>query len=558
MSDMINSTPSTASHAWTLEDVLRCIILYRCAAKTQAGEQCRRSVGREKEYEARKIISNFSGLKEHRLRRLTRHTLCSQHLNQEEETVADWRRILQSDAFVMARSLSSDCKLIWNSTESFGSQGARRHEAEKQLLREAGHRYRREAEEQKSQVNKLDRMVQILKRQIEEMSNEEKSRQQTRRQWEEERSVNEKKRCQWDTERIEHEETRRQWEKERSANKKKRCQWDTKRLEHEQTRRQWEEERSVNEKKRRQWDTERLEHEQTRRQWEEERSANKKKRCQWNTERIEHEETRRQWEEERSVNDKRCRQWDAERGANEKMCLQWKKKRYQWKEERHQWDLERAHHAQRYRRWQSQYHHHEEQRRQWEAGSRYQEHKHSQKQKMGNQNSVAGESNHGLIERHTAYAYKAQDTEIRAGVTPQSKKGGSDCTEAFPLGRFGEFGADHFGIEITGARNWERYVQVWNMLGSLKISSNGQAMSVLSSWPNKVSIRLLQSKAVDEGFLDNLVRDSHWGKHGFSTNMQHSLHGRKQEALWASAKLAQSVKAAFSMVTGPERGSERV
>lgn len=371
------------------------------------------SVGREKEYEARKIMAHFSKLDEHGLRRLTRHTLCSRHLNLEEKAVADWSRILRSDALVMARSLLSDCKLIWNSTHTSQSQAARQNEAESQLARDSGRWSRGIPEGQNRLLHEFDP---LLKYQID-------------------KNLTEEKRRQWNEELLKHEKARRHWMKE--------C------LDHENTRHQWAKDCLDHEKIRHQWEKERVDHENTRLKWE--------------NERVDYENARHQWEKDRFDHDEATRQWEQERCAHETISLQ-------WEDERRQWDLGRALHAQKCVQRQEQYHRHEEQRRQLQT-------------------------------------------------------------------------------------DWTKFVQVWDMLGSLSIPLNGTATNVLSSWPNKVSMRLLRSEAIGEGFFDNLVRTSSWGKHGFSMSMRRSLHGNDGGALWASARFAHSAKAVFTNATGIEWNS---
>jgi hypothetical protein len=430
---------------------VRCITLNRCSASIATGEQCRHSVGREKEYHARKIIANIAKLDENRLRRFTRHTLCATHANAEDKMIAVWHRILQSDALLMARSLLVDYKFIWNTTRASRLQAARQNEAESQLTPVSD-----------GQKQKLYGSDQLLERSIGKTFSEEKLR-----QWNEELLLHGKEQRRWEKECLGHEKTRQIWEQERLDHETIRRRWEKERVDHENTRLQWEKERIEHEEANLKRGKELFNHETIRQLWEEKCVEHVDICHRWEKELIDHEELSCQRDKERRVNKEKCRQWDEERRqweeercANEKMYLE-------WEEERCQWHLTGVLHAQKYRLWKEQCHQRETELRRWDVG-------------------------------------------------------------------------------------WTNFVHNWDILSSLSIPSNGKCNTMLSSWPNKVGMRLLRSEGIGEGFFDKILRTPLWSEHGFSETMRRSLHGHDEKAVWASARFANGIKAAFDISRGIE------
>jgi hypothetical protein len=156
-------------------------------------------------------MENLSTLREDRLRRLAYNTLCSAHQDQDEEAATNWRRILQSEAFAMARSLSTDCKLVWRFAKSNRSQVIQRNEADNSVLRGSGQSDERKYSSMDASFQEMTTMMRQMKEHVNEL---------VRRQREKER--------------LDHEKACRQWEEERLAYDKRREEWTKESLEREQ------------------------------------------------------------------------------------------------------------------------------------------------------------------------------------------------------------------------------------------------------------------------------------------------------------------------------------
>jgi hypothetical protein len=121
---MTTFKPSDISPEWDFRDVVQYTNLYRCVA-TAGGEQCRMSVGRDKENKARRIIEESGKPYQQHSRSLARYTLCHVHSpSRGQEAVDYWCRVLQSDASIMAKALSSNCPMFWNSFKRLQGQKA--------------------------------------------------------------------------------------------------------------------------------------------------------------------------------------------------------------------------------------------------------------------------------------------------------------------------------------------------------------------------------------------------------------------------------------------------
>jgi hypothetical protein len=276
---------SKTSPDWDFRDVVQYTNLYRCVA-TVGGEQCRNSVGRDKEYKARRIIKESGEPQQQRSRSLARYTLCHVHSpSMGQEAVDYWCRVLQSDAPIMAKALSSDCLMFWNSFKRLQAQKADLLAEESQLIREVKERSRQEAEEQEIRTRRedTDRRMQL--------------------QWKIDEICHQRKQDQWEKELVEREVRRWQWEKEGLDYEEEQRQRKRERTEHEESRRQWKKEGLDYEKKQRQREKERRDHKKMCDQW-------KKKHHHWIS-------MRRQWDKERRFHAKRLSQWENKRRHHE-------------------------------------------------------------------------------------------------------------------------------------------------------------------------------------------------------------------------------------------------
>lgn len=265
--------------------------------------------------------------------------------------------------------------------------------------------------------------------------------------------------------------------------------WEKERLGHEKTRQLWEQERLNHENARHRWDRERVDHENACRQWEKERVEHEELNLKRGEERRNHETTRKLWEQECVEHANRRYQWEKEHvdheglsRQREKECRMYEEIRCQWDEDRRQWEEQRCANEKIYVEW-------EEERRQW----------------------------------HFAGVLHAQKCLQWKGLCHQRETQLEQWEEG-----------------------WTRFVHNWDILSSLSIPSNGRSNAVLNSWPDKVSMRLLRSEGVGQGFFDKISRTSLWSEHGFSKSMRNSLHGHKEGAMWASARFAHGIKAAFN------------
>jgi hypothetical protein len=248
----------------------------------------------------------------------------------------------------------------------------------------------------------------------------------------------------------------------------------------------------VNELARRQREKERLDHEKACRQWEEERLAYDKRHEEWTKESLEREQIRSRWEKESLARQKASREWEEECFSNEERRQRWDEECLGREKTRRLWEQECRANDRFCLEWR-------EKRSQWdvERASRAQECRQ-------------------LEEEYHHHVEECQQSEV----------------------------------------NWAKFVQVWDVLGALSLPSNGRVTSILSSWPNKVSMRLLRSESSGEGFFDNLATSSFLDKQNFGTTVQRSLLGHDRDALWASASFANGVRAAFSTAMGLKSGRE--
>ena len=259
---MTTSIRSKTSPEWDFRDVVQYTNLYRCVA-TVGGEQCRNSVGRDKEYKAKRIIKESGEPQQQRSRSLARYTLCHVHSpSMGQEAVDYWYRVLQSDASIMAKALSSDCPMFWNSFKRLQAQKAGLIAEESRLIREVKERSRQEAEEQEIRTKKrVEREERRWQWQKEGLDYEEEQRQRQR-----ERTEHEERRRQWKKEGLDYEKEQRQREEERRDHKKMCDQWKKKHHHWISVRRQWDKERLFHAKRLSQWENKRRHHEEHPRQ----------------------------------------------------------------------------------------------------------------------------------------------------------------------------------------------------------------------------------------------------------------------------------------------------
>ena len=227
---MTTSIRSKTSPDWDFRDVVQYTNLHRCVA-TVGGEQCRNSVGRDKEYKARRIIKESGEPQQQRSRSLARYTLCHLHSpSMGQEAVDYWCRVLQSDAPIMAKALSSDCLMFWNSFKRLQAQKAGLLAEESQLIREVKERSRQETEEQEIRTRRedTDRRMQPLQWKIDEICHQRKQD-----QWEKELVEREVRRGQWKKEGLDYEEEQRQRKGERTEHEDRRRQWKKEGLDYE-------------------------------------------------------------------------------------------------------------------------------------------------------------------------------------------------------------------------------------------------------------------------------------------------------------------------------------
>lgn len=285
-SKMTTSIRSKTSPEWDFRDVVQYTNLYRCVASV-GGEQCRNSVGRDKEDKARRIIKESGIPQQQRSRSLARYTLCHVHsTSMGQEAVDYWCRVLQSDASIMAKALSSDCPMFWNSFKKLQAQKAGLIAEESRLIQKVKERSPQEAEKQEIWIRRedTDRRMQLS-------------------QWKVDEICHQRKQEQWEKERVEHDERRRQWKKEG--------------LDYEEEQLQRERECTEHEEKRRKWKKEGLDYEKEQRQREEERRDHEKMCDQWKKKHHHLISMRRQWDKERRFHAKRLSQWENKRRHHE-------------------------------------------------------------------------------------------------------------------------------------------------------------------------------------------------------------------------------------------------
>jgi hypothetical protein len=490
---MTTSIRSTTSPEWDFRDVVQYTNLYRCVA-TVGGEQCRNSVGRDKEDKARRIIKESGKPQQQRSRSLARYTLCHVHSHSMgQEAVDYWCRVLQSDASIMAKALSSDCPTFWNSFKRLQAQKAGLIAEESRLIREVKERSRQEAEKQeiRTRCEDTDRRTQLL-------------------QWKDDEICHQRKQDQWEKERVEHEERRWRWGKEG------------------------------------------LDYEEEQRQRERERTEHEERRRQWKKEGLDYEKEQRQREEELRDHKKMCDQWKKKHHDHKKMCDQWERKHHHWISMRRQWDKERRFHAKRLSQWENKRRHHKEHPRQELAKCRHLEHEPLLKQKMEHSITAPGEADHERIRHQAPCQHENENryTETRAGVALQSEQDGRICIGTIQLGRTEETQAGDTTSQAS-MHAWRRFTQVWDVLGSLSADFNGQDSSVLRPWPNKASMRLLHSKANTEDGLKNIIRTPFQDRHDLGTSMRRlSPDGCDGRGLWKVAHFGQSVKKQIREMAG--------
>jgi hypothetical protein len=260
---MTTFIPSKTSPEWDFRDVVQYTNLYRCVA-TVRGEQCRNSFGRDKEDRARRIIKESGKPQQQRSRSLARYTLFHMHSPSiGQEAVDYWCRVLQSDASIMAKALSSDCPMFWNSFKRLQAQKAGLITEESRLIREVKERSRQEAEKQEIRTRRedTDRRIQLFQWKVDEICHQRKQD-----QWEKERVEREERRWQWEKEGLDYEKEQRQRQEERRDHKKMCDQWKKKHHHWISMRRQWDKERRFHAKRLSQWENKRRHHEERPRQ----------------------------------------------------------------------------------------------------------------------------------------------------------------------------------------------------------------------------------------------------------------------------------------------------
>lgn len=280
----------------------------------------------------------------------------------------------------------------------------------------------------------------------------------------------------------------RQWNEELLLHGNEQRRWEKECLSHEKTRQIWEQERLDHETIRRRWEKERVEHENTRHRWEKEHIEHQEASLKRRKELLNHETIRQLWEEECVEHAGIRHRWEKELVDHEELSCQRDKERRvnkekccQWDEERRQWEEERCENEKMYLQW-------EEERCKWHLAGVL----HAQKYRLWKEQCHQHEN------------------ELRR----------------WDVG-------------------WTNFVHNWDILSSLSIPSNGKCNTMLSSWPNKVSMRFLRSEGIGEGFFDKISRTSLWSEHGFSETMRRSLHGHDEKVIWASARFTNGIKAAF-------------